>query len=57
VAPLYDLAMQDELNQEDYAELVEIFNAKSYADKQAEDFITLFTGGLTNFDQAMEEGA
>ena len=56
VAPLYDLAIQDELNQEDYAELVEIFNAKSYADKQAEDFITLFSGGLGNFDQAMEDG-
>lgn len=52
--PLYDLAMQDELNQEDYCELVDIFNNKKYPDKLAWDFVTMFTGGLTNFDTAME---
>lgn len=56
VGPLYDLAIQDELNQEDYAELVEVFNEKTYPDKQPDDFITLFTGGLVNFDHAMEQG-
>ena len=55
--PLYDLAVQDELNQEDYCELVDIFNAKEYPGKHAFDFVTLFTGGLLNFDEAMETGA
>jgi Fe-S-cluster containining protein len=54
VKPLYDLAMQDELNQEDYCELVDIFNNKKYKNKIPWDFITMFTGGLTNFDEAME---
>lgn len=54
-APLYDLSMQDELNQEDYCELVDIFNGKKYPNKHAFDFVTLFTGGLTNFDEAMVE--
>lgn len=53
IAPLYDLAMQDELNQEDYAELVEVFNGKKYKDKDPWDFILMFTGGLTNFDEAV----
>lgn len=54
IGPLYDLAMQDELNQEDYCELVDIFNSKEYPDKGPWDFITMFTGGLTHFDEAME---
>ena len=53
VAPLYDLAMQDELNQEDYAELVEVFNGKKYKGKEPWDFVTMFTGGLNNFDEAV----
>ena len=53
VAPLYDLAMQDELNQEDYAELVEVFNGKKYKNKEPWDFVTMFTGGLNNFDEAV----
>ena len=52
--PLYDLAMQDELNQEDYCELVELFNKKEYPNKHAYDFVTLFTGGMANFDEATE---
>lgn len=51
--PIYDLAIQDELNQEDYAEMVEIFNAKQYDEKDPEDFIRMFTGGLPNFDEAV----
>ena len=51
--PLYDLSMQDELNQEDYCELVEIFNGKRYENKEPFDFVTLFTSGLLNFDEAV----
>lgn len=48
--PLYDLYIQDDINQEDYHEFVEIFNGKKYEDKEAEDFLAMFMHGITNFD-------
>ena len=53
--PLYDLFVQDDLNQEDYHELVIEFNRKEYPDKKPEDFVTMFTGGFTSFDEVMAE--
>lgn len=53
--PLHDLLMQDEVNQEDYRELVEVFNAKQYDGKEVDDFVILFTGGLVEFDQNLAE--
>ncbi len=50
VKPLYDLYIQDDINQEDYHELVEYFNAKDYKGKEPEDFLALFMNGFTNFD-------
>jgi hypothetical protein len=50
VRPLYDLYIQDDLNQEDYHELVEIFNSKEYEDKEPDDFVALFMNGISNFD-------
>ena len=49
--PLHDLYIQDDLNQEDYCELVEVFNAKQYEGKEAEDFVIMFTGGLLDFEE------
>ena len=48
--PLYDLYIQDDLNQEDYHELVKIFNAKKYKGKEPEDFVILFMNGFADFD-------
>ena len=48
---LYDLYIQDDINQEDYYDLVEIFNKKQYEEKEAEDFVTLFMHGIMNFDE------
>jgi Fe-S-cluster containining protein len=48
--PLYDLYIQDELNQEDYHELVEMFNAEEYENKEPGDFIALFLDGFASFD-------
>ena len=53
--PLYDLYIQDDLNQEDYCELVEVFNSKKYEGKEAEDFVIMFTGGLMEFDENVVE--
>ena len=50
-APLHDLYVQDDLNCEDYHELVEVFNSKNYKGKEAEDFVIMFTGGLMDFDE------
>ncbi len=50
MGPLYDLYVQDELNQEDYQELVKIFNSKNYPGKEIEDFAILFTNGFADFD-------
>lgn len=49
--PLHDILTQDDVNQEDYRELVEIFNAKRYEGKEVEDFVILFTGGLLDFEE------
>lgn len=49
-APLYDLYVQDDLNQEDYHELVKIFNSKQYPGKEPEDFVLLFMNGFADFD-------
>jgi Fe-S-cluster containining protein len=48
--PLYDLYIQDDLNQEDYQELVKIFNSKEYPGKEPEDFVILFMNGFSEFD-------
>ncbi len=53
--PLHDLYIQDDLNQEDYCELVEAFNGKQYEGKEAEDFVILFTGGLMDFEENVAE--
>ena len=50
VGPLYDMNVQDDLNQEDFHELVEIFNAKDYPGKEPEDFVLLFCNGFASFD-------
>lgn len=52
--PLYDLYIQDDINQEDYFELVEIFNAKKYKNKDPEDFLVMFMHGISNFDEYVE---
>ena len=49
--PLYDILLQDEVNQEDYHELVDAFNAKDYEGKEVEDFVIMFTGGLLDFEE------
>ncbi len=41
-APLYDLYKDDCLHQTDYQDLVNVFNARTYADKKPEDFIEMF---------------
>lgn len=48
--PLYDLYIQDDLNQEDFHELVKIFNSKDYPGKEPEDFVLMFTNGFADFD-------
>ena len=49
--PLHDLLMQDEVNQEDYRELVDAFNDKEYDGKEVEDFVIMFTGGMVDFEE------
>lgn len=49
--PLYDYYIQDEINQEDFHDLVEMFNVKRYKNKDPDDFVTLFMHGLMNFDE------
>jgi Fe-S-cluster containining protein len=49
VKPLFDLYVQDDINQEDYHELVEIFNAREYENKEPEDFVTMFMDGFATF--------
>ena len=41
-APLYDLYLDDADHQEDYGELVEVFNRRKYEGKRPEDFIGMF---------------
>jgi hypothetical protein len=43
--PLYDLYLDDTTHQEDYDELVSVFNAKEYSGKRPEDFIEMFVKG------------
>lgn len=40
--PLYELYLDDSRHQEDYQDLVSVFNRRSYADKAPEDFIEMF---------------
>jgi len=49
--PLYEILVQDDLNQEDYHELVDIFNGKEYEGKEVEDFVIMFTGGVPDFEE------
>lgn len=49
--PLYDLYIQDDINQDDYRELVRIFNEKEYKGKKPSDFVQMFMHGLNEFDQ------
>ena len=53
--PLYDIYIQDGLNQEDYWELVEAFNSKQYLGKEVEDFVIMFTGGIVYFEENVAE--
>ena len=50
VGPLHDMNVQDDLNQEDYHELVEMFNSKNYPGKEPEDFVILFCNGFASFN-------
>jgi Fe-S-cluster containining protein len=45
VPPLYTLYCEDREHQEDYADLVAVFNRNASADKPPEDFIQLFIVG------------
>ena len=45
VAPLYTLYCQDQEHQEDYVDLVAVFNRNASADKQPKHFIQLFITG------------
>src|SRR5690606_32209787 len=40
--PLYDLYLEDCPHQEDYNDLVAVFNRRAYGDKAPEDFIKMF---------------
>ncbi len=55
--PLWDLYCQDEINQEDYSELVEVFNAMEYPGKEVEDFVVMFTGGINRLQENLAEQA
>jgi Fe-S-cluster containining protein len=44
--PLLEIYRQDDLHQNDYQELVRIYNRQRNPDKKPEDFITLFIEGL-----------
>ena len=55
--PLYDLYVQDSINGEDYNELVDFFNAQKYPGKEFEDFVVMFTGGIHNLRENLEEQA
>lgn len=55
--PLWDLYVQDDLNQEDYYELVDVFNQMDYPGKEIEDFVVMFTGGFSKLKQNLEEQA
>ncbi len=44
--PLYALYLDDKGHQDDYADLVEVFNKKQHADKRPEDFVELFVTGF-----------
>lgn len=54
VGPLWDLAVQDDLNQDDYHELVEFFNKQEYEGKEIEDFVLLFVNGYSEFNPPFE---
>lgn len=43
--PLYDLYLEDSKHQDDYGDLVAVFNRRQYAGKKPEDFIELFISG------------
>jgi len=43
--PLYELYLDDTTHQEDYDDLVSVFNAKEYSGKRPEDFIEMFVKG------------
>lgn len=43
--PLYDLYLDDSKHQQDYDDLVSVFNDKQYPGKRPEDFIELFVKG------------
>jgi len=55
--PLWDLYCQDEINQEDYSELVEVFNGMDYPGKEVEDFVVMFTGGFSKLKENLAEQA
>lgn len=40
--PLHELYLDDSVHQEDYQDLVAVFNARAYEDKSPEDFIEMF---------------
>ena len=54
-APLYDLYIQDDLNLEDYNDLVEVCNGKHSEGKEAEDSDLMLTGGLIDFEENVVE--
>jgi Fe-S-cluster containining protein len=40
--PLYELYLEDSLHQQDYQDLVKVFNGRDYAGKEPTDFIDMF---------------
>lgn len=48
VEPLYQAYLEDQKHQQDYADLVRVFNRKRYRDKRPEDFIKMFYQEVPN---------
>jgi Fe-S-cluster containining protein len=46
VKPLYDLYVKDNEHQDDYNQLVKVFNRQNYAGKKPHDFIEMFITGF-----------
>ncbi len=44
--PLYDLYLEDSRHQQDYNDLVAVFNQRDYAGKRPQDFIRMFVNGI-----------
>lgn len=50
--PLYDIYLEDQNHQQDYCDLVKVFNRKRYPGKKPQDFIEMFVQGFQPVTQA-----